>query len=177
VAGVNWPDVWSLFGLMFQLSFLAIGGGNAVLPEMQRQVTVVLPWMSPHQFAALFALAQAAPGPNFLITTLVGYQVAGLAGAASATIGVLIPPCLLSYGMGALWQRFRGAHWRQVVQWGITPITCGLIIAAATLLTKATIHGLLTAAIVAPATVILLVSKLHPLVVLAAGALAGVLLG
>ena len=175
--GVNWPDVWSLFGIMFQISFLAIGGVNAVLPEMQRQVTEVHPWMSPHQFAALFALAQAAPGPNFLITTLVGYQVAGLAGAASATVGVLIPPCLLSYAMGALWQRFRAATWRQVVQRGITPITCGLIIAAATLLTKATIHGWLTAAIVAAATVILLVSKLHPLVVLAAGALAGVLLG
>ena len=50
-----------LAGIFAQLSLLAIGGVNTVLPEMQRQVVRVHGWMTPAEFAALFALAQAAP--------------------------------------------------------------------------------------------------------------------
>jgi chromate transporter len=31
--------------------------------------------------ASLFVLAQAAPGPNLLVATLIGWRVAGLGGA------------------------------------------------------------------------------------------------
>jgi chromate transporter len=170
---VDWPDVWALFGIMGQLSFLAIGGMNPVLPEMQRQVTEVHHWMTPHEFASLFALAQAAPGPNFLVTTLVGWRVAGLPGAASATLGLISPPCILSYWVGALWHRFRYAGWRQVMQSGLTPVTCGLVMAAAALLAKSTVHGYGTLLVLAASTAVLLTTRLHPLVVLAAAALAG----
>ena len=169
----NWSDVGSLFGIMGQLSFMAIGGMNPVLPEMQRQVTEVHTWMTPHQFAALFALAQAAPGPNFLVTTLVGYQVAGFPGAMAATLGLLTPPTILSYSMGALWHRFRHANWRQIVQAGLTPVTCGLVIAAAALLGKSTVHSIGTAAVLVVSTVVLLTTRLHPLIVLGAAAAIG----
>jgi chromate transporter len=170
---VHWPDIWALFGIMGQLSFLAIGGMNPVLPEMQRQVTEVHHWMTPHDFAALFALAQAAPGPNFLVTTLVGWRVAGVPGALSATLGILTPPCILSYWMGALWHRFRHATWRQVVQAGLTPVTCGLVMAAAALLARSTVHGIGTLVVLALSTAILLTTKVHPLAVLGTAALAG----
>lgn len=45
-----------------QLSLLAFGGGNTILPEMQRQVVDVHHWMSAHEFTALFALARRRPG-------------------------------------------------------------------------------------------------------------------
>jgi chromate transporter len=54
-----------------QLSVLAFGGGNTILPEMQRQVVEVHGWMSAADFSALFALGQAAPGPNLMVVTLV----------------------------------------------------------------------------------------------------------
>ena len=47
-----------------QLSLLAFGGGNAILPEMQHQVVTVHHWMSAEQFSSMFAIAQAAPGPR-----------------------------------------------------------------------------------------------------------------
>jgi chromate transporter len=45
-----------------ELSVLAFGGGNTILPEMQRQVVEIHQWMSAEEFSALFALGQAAPG-------------------------------------------------------------------------------------------------------------------
>ena len=54
-----------------QLSLLAFGGGNAILPEMQHQVVTVHHWMTAEQFSSMFAMAQAAPGPNMMIVPLV----------------------------------------------------------------------------------------------------------
>jgi uroporphyrinogen-III decarboxylase len=75
----------ALAAVFAQMSLLAFGGGTSVLGEMQRQVVEVHPWMSAQEFAALYALAQAAPGPNMLVTTLIGWRVAGLPGALIAT--------------------------------------------------------------------------------------------
>jgi chromate transporter len=45
------------------LSMLAFGGANAVIPEIHRDVVAVSGWMTDQQFADLFAISQAAPGP------------------------------------------------------------------------------------------------------------------
>ena len=63
--------------LFTQLSLLAFGGGNTILPEMQREVVEVQHWMTAETFSSLFGLAQAAPGPNLMVVTLVGWHVAG----------------------------------------------------------------------------------------------------
>ncbi len=63
--------------LFFELSLLSFGGGNTILPEMQRQVVEIHHWMTAQQFSASFALAQAAPGPNMMIVSLLGWRIAG----------------------------------------------------------------------------------------------------
>ncbi len=68
-----------------ELSVLAFGGGNTILPEMQRQVVEVHGWMTAADFSALFALGQAAPGPNLMVVTLVGWHVAGGPGRCVVT--------------------------------------------------------------------------------------------
>ncbi len=128
----------AIFG---QLALLAVGGVNTVVPEMQRQVVQVHGWMPAHEFTALFALAQAAPGPNMLVATLVGWQVAGLAGAAVATFSLVAPACLLTFVVSGAWQRFRAARWRVVVQAGLTPVTVGLLLAAAAVLARGAVHS------------------------------------
>ena len=54
---------------------------------MHRVAVDVQHWMSDKQFADLFAISQLSPGPNVLIVTLIGYSVAGIAGALVATVG------------------------------------------------------------------------------------------
>ncbi|MGM0515853.1 MAG: chromate transporter, partial [Pseudomonadota bacterium] len=70
----------SLAIIFTELSLMAFGGGFSILPEMQRQVVEVHQWMSAQEFSALFAMAQAAPGPNMMIVPLIGWHVAGWAG-------------------------------------------------------------------------------------------------
>ena len=72
------------------LSLLAIGGINALLPEFHRVVVDVEGWMTSAEFADLFALAQLAPGPNAMVVSLLGWKVAGVAGASAAAAGLII---------------------------------------------------------------------------------------
>jgi chromate transporter len=166
--------VAALAAVFAQLSLLAFGGGNAVLPEMQRQVVEVHRWMTAQDFAALYALAQAAPGPNMLVSTLIGWQVAGLAGALVATFGLTLPSCALTLAVSHAWYRFRDAPWRRAVQAGILPVTVGLIMAGAVLLCQTTSTGWRPALLTAVATALFLGTRVHPLLVLAAAALLGV---
>jgi chromate transporter len=163
----------ALAAIFGQLSLLAFGGGNSILPEMQRQVVVVHPWLTASQFAALYALAQAAPGPNMLVSTLIGWRVAGLPGALVATGALCAPSSLLTFVTSRLWTRFHGRPWRAAVQAGLIPVTVGLVMAGAALLIETTSRGWRTAALTAIATVLFLGTRLHPLLVLAAAAALG----
>jgi chromate transporter len=164
-------------GLMFaQLSLVAFGGGNAILPEMQRQVVEVHGWMSAETFGALFALAQAAPGPNMMVVALIGWHVAGLSGALVAALATFGPSSVLAAGMVHLWDRFREHPWRRAAQAGLVPITAGLVAASAVLITGAVAPDGILATIVALAAVAAL-TRLHPLAILAAGALLGLAFG
>ncbi len=160
-----------------QLSILAVGGLAPVLPEMQRQLVDVHHFMGRQEFAALFALAQAAPGPNMMVSTLVGWRVSGLAGALTATVAMIGPSSLLTYGMAGIWHRFRDRPWRQLVQAGLTPVTVGLVAAGAALLAATTTHGPLTAVITLVTTAAVLRTRLHPLWMLALGAVLGAAIG
>lgn len=156
-----------------QLSLLAFGGANAVLPEMQRQVVDVHHWMTARQFAALYTLAQAAPGPNMMVVSLVGWRVAGFWGAIVTTGAVAAPSSILTLLVSGVWFRFRDANWRKALQAGLQPVSAGLIMASAALLIESTAVSW-SAAVVTVATACLFIfTKLPPLLVLAAAAAAG----
>ena len=109
------------------LSMLAVGGVNAVTPEIQRQVVDLRHWMTAREFSELFAVAQATPGPNLLIATLVGWRVAGVPGAALATVCMCGPSSVIVYTVTRAWDRFRDRPWRKILQDGMAPVVVGLI--------------------------------------------------
>ena len=156
-----------------QLSLVAVGGVAPVLPEMQRQVVDIHGWMPASEFAALFALAQAAPGPNMLVATLVGWHVAGWPGALAATAGMIGPSSVLTWAVSGAWHRFRDRPWRTAIQAGLGPVTVGLVAAGAGLLAASTSQNWPATAITAATAAAVLFTRLHPLWLLAAGALLG----
>lgn len=168
-------EVGRLALVFARLSLLAIGGVASTLPEMQRQVVDTYGWMSAAEFAALFALAQAAPGPNMLVSTLVGWRVAGWPGALAATLALIGPSGVLTWATARAWHRLRHAPWRRHLQAGLTPVAVGLVMAGAASIAVGTTHGWATGAITAATAGLVLGTRLHPLVPLAAGALLGAL--
>jgi chromate transporter len=119
------------------LSLLAFGGANAVVPEIHRQAVEVHRWTTDADFTTLYAIAQAAPGPNFMISTLIGWAAAGVPGALVATIAMCGPSCVLAYWGAKLWDRFRDTRWRRALAAGLAPVTVGLVAATFWLLAHA----------------------------------------
>ena len=157
------------------LSLVAIGGANAVIPEMHQLAVAQHHWLDDREFAADFALANAAPGPNVLIVTLIGFKVAGLAGAALATIAMCGPSSLLTYLAAGTWDRFRRSPWRNLVERSLAPVTVGLVFASAYTLTRAAAADspLVHLAITAGAASLMLFTKANPLWALGAAAALG----
>lgn len=158
-----------------ELSFLAIGGASSTLPAMEHAVVHQQHWMRAGEFVRLYALAQAAPGPNMLAVTLFGWKVAGIGGALVATLAFLLPACTLAYGMGRVWARFRDQRWRRVVQAGLVPVTAGLMIAAAFLLVRDAAVDWRAVVLSTGVAIGCLWTKRHPLWFLGAAALAGLI--
>ena len=152
------------------LSLIAFGGANAVVPEMHRQSVELRHWMSDAQFADLFAIAQAAPGPNVMISTLIGWKVAGIIGALVATLAMCGPSCLLTYFAAGVWERNREARWRAAAGAGLAPLSVGMVAASAWLLSHAADRDWRLAAITVAIAVAAYFSKLNPLWFLAAAA-------
>jgi chromate transporter len=166
-------DLVDLALLYGQLSLLAFGGANAVIPEMQRQVVDVHHWMTARDFAAMFALAQTAPGPNMMVVSLVGWRVAGVAGAVVATTAIALPSSVLTLLVAGLWFRFRDAPWRRALQAGLQPVTAALILASAVLLVWTVAVDVAATILLAVAAVLFLRTKLHPLLILSGAAVLG----
>jgi len=169
---MNSPLV-SIAGYFALLSLFAVGGANAAIPEMHRVAVDVMHWMSDKQFADSFAIAQMSPGPNVIIVTLIGYHVAGLAGAAVATVAMCGPTCAAAFIVSRLWDRFKQAHWRIAVQGGLVPVSLGMIAASAFVLARSADHSVLAAAITVATAVIGFATRLNPLWLFAAGGLLG----
>ena len=85
------PTLVALALLFSELSLLAFGGGNTVLPEMHRRTVDVYHWMTNGEFVALYALAQAAPGPNMMVVPLIGWHVAGWQGLLVSAAAIQEP--------------------------------------------------------------------------------------
>jgi chromate transporter len=155
------------------LSLFAIGGANAAIPEMHRIAVEVERWMTERQFTDAFALAQVSPGPNVIIVTLIGYHVAGLAGALVATAAMTGPTCVFAYVMTRLWDRFKDAPWRIAMQTGLVPVSIGLIAASAYVITGAAVHTWLAGVIALATAALTFFTRLSPLWLFVAAAIAG----
>jgi chromate transporter len=162
-------------GIYFTLlSLIAIGGASALIPDMHRQLVEVNGWMSGKEFAALVALSQAAPGPNVLIVSLLGWKVGGLSGALVATAGMCLPSTLLTYAFIRFWDRFRTARWRAAAQAGLAAVTVGLILASGYVLVRAADHNWIGYAMTTATVLAVMKTRVHPLWLLAAAGLIGV---
>lgn len=167
-------DVLLTLAVQFSImSLLALGGANAVVPEMHRQAVELHGWMNEREFTDMFAISQAAPGPNVMLVTLIGYHVAGIAGAIVTTFAMCGPTAVLAHFLGKIWDRFRDAPWRVAVQAGVVPISVGLVGASAIVLTRAADHSLIAVAITVITAAVAYGTRWNPLWLIGVAGLAG----
>jgi chromate transporter len=151
------------------LSLAAFGGAATIAPALRDGVVLRRHWMSDADFLQLYAVARAAPGPNIMIASVIGWKVAGLAGLLVATVAILTPSSALCLLLGRLTVRFEATAFVRALKIGLAPVAVGLILASGVAIARAADPDLLGWALTAAGALWVLFAKRNPLWILGAG--------
>lgn len=178
-----------LFWSFFQIGLFSIGGGYAAMPLIQHQVVDLHPWLTMSQFADVMAIAEMTPGPIAInAATFVGIQIGGIPGAVIATIGCILPSCVIVMALAYLYYRFRSLSVIQGVLGGLRPAVIAMIASAGISLLILSFYGQrelpanfgaidpVAVCIFGTALIILRKWKPNPIFVIGGAGIAGVLL-
>ena len=168
----------ALIGLFLKLSafsLVAFGGINALLPTLYDLSVNQEQWINSQTFADYFAIAQAAPGPNLMTVTLIGWKVGGVIGAAIATLAIAWPSSIMIFFLQRSILGMRDIQKQKMIQAAAGALAVGLVLSAAwgiaiQINTNIAAH-LLTLGTIA----ITLFTRWHPLYLIAIGGALGVL--
>ena len=120
-----------LFLSFFQISLFSFGGGYAALPLIQGQVVNVHHWLSMTEFTDLITISQMTPGPIAVNSaTFVGTRIAGVPGALAATIGCVLPSCILVTILAKIYLKYRSLSLLQGILKSLRPAVIAMIAAA-----------------------------------------------
>lgn len=170
----------ALFEAFYRSGALVFGGGHVVLPLL-REAVVAPGWIGDDAFLAGYGAAQAVPGPLFTFAAYLGAAVAtephGLVGAAIALAGIFLPGLLILIGTLPFWGSFRRRAGAQAIMRGVNAAVVGILGAALySPVWSSAVHDPRDFALALIGFVLLVVWKAPPLVVVALGALGGVVL-
>lgn len=131
--------LWSFI----QIGLFSIGGGYAALPLIQHQVVELHPWITLTQFADIMAIAAMTPGPIAINSaTFVGIQVAGIPGALVATLGCILPSCVIVMLLAYAYYRYKGLDVVQGILAGLRPAVIAMIASAGLSLLILALYGI-----------------------------------
>lgn len=165
--------LFELFKTFFLIGSFSFGGGYGMLPLIQQEVVLSHQWLTMHQFTDILAVAEVTPGPVAINTaTYVGYKMAGVAGSAAATLGVILPSFIIILCLAGVVLKNKENKYFQSAFTGLRPVVVALVVGAAVLLGKDNLAGWRDILIMAAALAIMLKTDWHPvLVVVIFGAL------
>ena len=124
-------DLLQLFLSFLQIGAFSFGGGYAAMPLIQNQVVQLHPWLSQSEFTDLITISQMTPGPIAVNSaTFVGTRIAGVPGALAATIGCVLPSCILVTILAKIYLKYRNLSLLQDILKSLRPAVIAMIAAA-----------------------------------------------
>jgi chromate transporter len=123
-----WKILWELFWVFTRVSIFSWGGGPSSLALMQREV-VAYGWITPAEFADGMGVSNALPGPiTPKLSAFVGYKVAGMAGAAAAVAGTVIPATVLMLVIIIYFFQLKDSPSVRAMLTAVRPMVVGLLL-------------------------------------------------
>lgn len=163
----------SLFLKLSAFSLIAFGGVNALLPSLLDLSVNQEHWIDLQTFADYFAIAQAAPGPNFMTVTLIGWHVYGVLGALIATFAIAWPSSILVFFLQRWVMGMSDQQKKKTIQYAAASLAIGLVLSSAWQIALQINHSI-AAYVLTLATIGLTVfTRWHPLYLIALGAALG----
>jgi chromate transporter len=162
--------IWQLFSRFLLVSVLAFGGGSGI-PLIEGTAVRESKWIDQRDFTSAIALAQILPGPVMVVASFVGYRVAGMAGAAAASLGVFLFPWASAAAFARHSERLARHEWLLGFGRGAAAAAVGLFGVTALSIARQSLEGW-TGAVIAVATFALaLATKIHPFWLILGGAI------
>jgi len=167
------PVLFDVFQHFLLMSLLATGGAITLAPEMHRFMVGETGLLTDMQFTSSIAIAQAAPGPNLLFVTVMGWQAAGAWGALATTIGVLTPSAILVILVHRFSNSRADSAWVQAMKEGLAPVVIALMLATAWILAEPWFDNPRVLILLVAAMLLTTLTRIAPVLLIAGGALVG----
>jgi chromate transporter len=178
----DWRNLLAVIGDFLSLSLFSLGGGNTLLNEYHHLAVDQYCWLSSRQFADLYAIAEAAPGPSSMIVGLLGMGAAvregplwGVLSGLAAEAAILLPSTLVMVAASLSWSRLRESPWRVAFERGMGPITLGILFAVGLKILRISDHDTPAYAVSALVCLLMLRTRISPLWFMAVAGLLGAL--
>jgi chromate transporter len=166
----DWHNLLAVIWDFLSLSLFSLGGGNTLLAEYHHLAVDKYCWITSNQFADIYALAEAAPGPSSMIVGLLGMGAAwregplwGLLSGIAAEVAILLPSTLVMVVASLSWHRFKESPWRLAFQRGMGPITLGILFAVGLKILHTADHTPLAYGVSILVCILMLRTKISPL--------------
>lgn len=167
--------LFSLFLKLSAFSLVAFGGVNALLPVLLNLAVNQEQWIDIQTFSNYFAIAQAAPGPNFMTVTLLGWHIYGVIGALVATLAIAWPSSILIYFLQRLILGIKDPLKKQSIQYAAAALAIGLVLSSAWQIATQINHGVAAYVLTIATIGFTLFTRWHPLYLIVIGGVLGVL--
>ena len=165
----------SLFLKLSVFSMIAFGGVNALLPELLNLAVNQEQWIDLQTFSDYFAIAQAAPGPNFMTVTLLGWHIYGMIGALVATFAIVWPSSILIFFLQRFILGIKDPVKKKSIQYAAAALAIGLVLSSAWEIALQINHGVAAYLLTIATIGLTLFTRWHPLYLIAIGGALGVL--
>ena len=119
------------------------------------------------------AIGQTAPGPNVMVASVIGWQLAGVAGLLVVTLSIVLPSSGLAVAIGRFVARHEEGATIALVRRALAPVALGFMLASSVVMTRAAWQGAGTLVVVATVAAMVVLTRLSPLWGIAGGAIAG----
>ena len=163
-----------LFLTFLKIGAFTFGGGYAMIPLIQRETVESRKWITDEDMLEIIAIAESTPGPLAINSaTFVGSHVAGVPGAACATLGVILPSFVIILIVSTLLDAFQHLTPVQYAFFGIRAGVLALILKAFWNMYKKCPKGIVSYCIAAGAFLLAAVLKVNVLAVILCCAAAG----
>ncbi len=119
-----------------KIGFFSLGGGYATLPFLYH-MSEVYGWFSPLELSRMLAISSITPGPVGLnVATFAGFKTAGITGSLVATMSIMLPSFLMVVIISKMLKKFKDSPYLDSVMYALRPATAAMLAAVGVRLFK-----------------------------------------
>jgi chromate transporter len=159
--------IFEIFLSIFKIGAFTFGGGYAMIPLIEQEVVNNKKWLNKDEFMDVLVVAQSLPGAMAINASIfLGYRIAGILGAISALIAVILPSFIIIILIAAFFMQFRNNYYVNAAFMGITAAVPMLVLVGAISLAKGIPKNLRSLITILISLIVLIFFHINPVVVI-----------